>query len=68
MRFYRWTLRIIRENPTFFQYIFNDKILFHRNKQLNIIVIIYRHNRYNCPLILKQLHWTQRIDNQFNLL
>jgi len=37
-RFYRWT---IKEDPTFFQYVFSDETLFHHNGPLNIIVIIY---------------------------
>jgi len=39
-QFYRWVLRMIREDPTFFQYVlFSDEASFHNNGQLN---------RYNC--------------------
>jgi len=55
-QFYRWTLRMIREDP-FFQYVlFSDETSFHNNGQLN---------RHNCHCwSTYNLHWTQRVDNQ----
>jgi len=39
-QFCRWALRMIREDPTFFQYVlFSDEASFHNNGQLN---------RHNC--------------------
>jgi len=56
-QFCSWALRMIREDPIFFQYVlFNVKASFHNNGQLN---------RHNCHYwSIYNPHWTKRVDNQ----
>ena len=55
-QFCHWALQMIREDPTFLQYVlFSDEALFHNNGQFN---------RHNCHYwSTYNPDWTQRVHN-----